>query len=231
MQHSLGHRKAQPVRHQGRCLGQQVEPVEVVARHPADIEGVGEAFGRHQRGFRKPGFHDVVGHHRGAMHQLGHRVPGQIDRRQGRNQAGDGVARHARHLGGADVSPGPVGRHHVREGAADIDAYTPDRIHRPHPTSHQSARRPDRHGPRISDFRKFLHRKTLNSEISGGQLALCIGSPGHAAIRSARSVIASAERDRAWQTCSAGTRRMRSAKPTIPSAKKTWRPSSFSGQA
>ena len=125
----FGHLEAARGGHLGRELGRQVEAVEVAPVLAPDCERVREATRRDQRDLRVVALDDGIGDDGGAVDQVVHLRPRQIDRVERSQQAGDAVVGAGGNLGGPDLGARPVMGDHVGKRAADIDADLPSLRH------------------------------------------------------------------------------------------------------
>ena len=123
------HLEAQRIRNLRGELGREVEAVEVEPILTRDGEGVGEAPGGDQGDLGQIVLDDGVGHEGRAVDQVLDVRPCEIDGPQSGQQSGHTVIGAGRHLCDSRVEARAADRDHVRERAADIDAYPPSVRH------------------------------------------------------------------------------------------------------
>ena len=125
----LGHLEAARGGHLRCELGRQVEPVEVAPVLAPDGERVREAARGDQRDLGVLALDDGVGDDGGAVDQVVHVRPLEIDRAERRHQARDAVVGAGGDLRGSHLAARPVMGDHVGERAADIDTDLPSLRH------------------------------------------------------------------------------------------------------
>ena len=125
----LGHLEAALGGDLGLELGRQVETVEVAPVLATDGERIREPAGGDQRDLRVVALDDGVGDDGGAVYQVVHVTPFEIDRAERREQACDAVVGAGGNLRGPDLAARPVLGDHVGKRAADIDTDLPSTRH------------------------------------------------------------------------------------------------------
>ena len=123
----LAHFEPELGRHLGGELGRKVEAVEVAPVLASDGQGVGEASSGDEGDLREIVLDDGIGHERGAVNQVVHVRPDQIDRPERGQQPGHAILGAGRDLGDSGGATRAVHRDHVGERAADVDSDPPIR--------------------------------------------------------------------------------------------------------